>query len=105
MLTLYIFTVECRQISLLPTEDIEFSTIYSGLSTMDVWCAVSSDSSPNADITFTESVYLLYAVVRGTGIYYVTEFSLTYENSSGESVTYMNVDGDSVRYFIIKLAV
>ena len=105
MLTLYIFTIECRQISLLPTEDVEVSTIYSGLSTTDVWCASLSDSSQNADITFTEPLYLLYAVVRGTGIYYVTQFSLTYENSFGESVTYMNVDGDSVRYFIIKLAV
>ena len=71
---------------------------------MDVWCAYSSDSTPNANVIFTEPLLLLYAVVRGNDIYYVTEFSLTYENSSGENVTYVDVDGDSVRYFIIKLA-
>ena len=72
---------------------------------MDVWCASSSDSTPNTNVIFTEPFLLLYAVVRGNNIYYVTDFSLTYENSSGESVTYMDVDGDSVRYFIIELAV
>ena len=45
---------------------------------MDVWCADSSDSTPNANVIFTEPLLLLYAVVRGNDIYYVTDFSLTY---------------------------
>ena len=66
---------------------------------MDVWCAYVRlrDSSPNANMTFAEPLYFLYAIVRGDDDHYVTEFSLTYRNSSGDSVTYMNVDGYSVR--------
>ena len=83
---------------LLP-ESTEFSTRSSTYSTMDVWCAWISDSSPNANMTFAEPLYFLYAVTRGSVSRYVTKFSLTY-NSSGESVTYTNVDGYSVRYVI-----
>ena len=63
------------------------------------WCSSISDSSPNVTLTFTEPVYLLYAVVRGLEAYYVTNFSLIYESPSSESVTYMSVDGISVRQF------
>ena len=44
---------------------------------------------------FTQPVYLLYVIVRGFGITF--NFSLMYENLSGERVTYMTVDGASVR--------
>ena len=68
----------------------------------DIWCARSSDPSPNVTLNFTEPLYLLYAVVRGYGSsYYVTNFSFVYENLSGERITYMNVNGTSVRHFII----
>ena len=101
------FSVECRQIteitanaSLLPTQNIEYST-YSTLSNMAVWCTEfeSSDPSPYVKLNFTEPVYLIYAEFRGNGIhnYYVTNFSLIYQNSSNESVTYTDVDGNSVR--------
>ena len=63
-----------------------------------MWCSNISDSSPNINFTFTEPVYLPYAVVRGlTEDFFVSNFSLTYENPSGESMIYMNVDGISVR--------
>ena len=84
---------------LLP-ESTEFSTRHSILSTMDVWCTWLRDQSVNANMTFAEPLYLLYAVTRGNNNGYVTKFSLTYGNSSGESVTYMDVNGNSVRYFI-----
>ena len=67
----------------------------------DEWCANrrSSDPSPNVTLNFTEQVYLIYAVVRGSGFsFYVTNFSFVYENQSDERVTYMNVSGVSVRY-------
>ena len=84
---------------MLTPENTEFST-YSSTSTMDVWCAWLSDSSPNANMTFAEPLYLLYAVIRGNNNSYATRFSLTYKNSSGDSVNYTNVNGNSVRYFI-----
>ena len=84
---------------LLP-ENTEFSTYSSTYSTRDVWCAWLLDSSPNANMTFAEPLYFLYAVFRGNVSHYATEISLTYGNSSGNSVTYMNVDGYSVRYSI-----
>ena len=62
-----------------------------------VWCARSTDPSPNITLSFTEPLYLLYAVVRGDGSDYVSGFSFMYANSSGEHVTYMTVDGTSVR--------
>ena len=99
-----LFSVECSQItavsnngSLLPTENIVFSSI---LVTMDIsggWCVGSSDLSPNVNLTFTMPLYLLHAIVRGYGSNYVSDFSLIYENASSERVTYTNVDGDSVR--------
>ena len=92
-------SVECRRISLLPAQNVDLST-YSTSSTTDVWCAYSTDSSPNANITFAEPLYLLYALVRGNADRYVIAFSLTYGNSSGESVIYMNVDEYYVRNFI-----
>ena len=68
---------------------------------MAVWCAESSDSAPNVKLNFTEPVYLIYAVFRGENSfnYYVTNFSLIYQNSSNdhENVTYTDVDGNSVR--------
>ena len=82
-------------INLLPPQSTKLSTGWY-TSTMDVWCAYTTDSSPNANMTFAEPLYFLYAVTRGNGDRYVTAFSLTYGNSSGESVTYMNVDGYSV---------
>ena len=51
-------------------------------------------------MTFAEPLYLLYAVTRGNGDRYVIAFSLTYGNSSGESVIYMDVDEYYVRNFI-----
>ena len=103
----FMFSVECRQINLLPAADnitYSYSTYDSSYSTADVWCAHTTtlDSSPNVNMTFTEPLYLLYFVARGrdTYEYYVTNFSLIYENPSGESVTYTNVDGYSVRQFI-----
>ena len=61
------------------------------------WCAASSDSSPTVTLSFTEPLYLLYAIVRGDGSDYVSDFSIMYENSSGEHVMYMTVDGMLVR--------
>ena len=95
------FSVECSQItavsnnaSLLPAENIVFSSIL-GSAYMDIsdgWCARSSDPSPNVTLTFTMPLNLLYAVVRGDGSDYVSDFSLIYENASSERVTYTNVD-------------
>ena len=85
---------------MLPPESTVFSYYSHTYSTADVWCTWLSDSSPNANMTFSEPLYLLFAVVRGNNNSYVTKFSLTYENSSGENVIYMNVDGNSVRCFI-----
>ena len=62
------------------------------------WCAASSDSSPTVTLPFTEPLYLLYAIVRGDRPDYVSKFSVTYENSSGEHMTYTTVDGTMVRY-------
>ena len=93
------FSVECGQISLLPAQNVDHST-HSSSSTTDVWCAYTSDSLPNANMTFAEPLYLLYAITRGNGDRYVTAYSLTYGDSSGESVIYMNVDGYNVRNFI-----
>ena len=61
------------------------------------WCAPSSDPSPTVTLSFTEPLYLLYAIVRGDGSDYVSGFSVMYENSSGEHATYMTVDGMLVR--------
>jgi len=66
----------------------------------DGWCTSSIDQSPNVILTFTEPLYLLYYIARGDGRDYVTDFSLMYENLSGERVTYMNVNGVSVRHSI-----
>ena len=106
----FVFSVECSQIreissnaSLLPDENIEYSTYYSQLSNMDVWCAEHSDLSPNIKLIFTEPVYLLSAVFRGRNSilnYYVTNFSLIYQNPSNENMIYTGVDGNSVRNFI-----
>ena len=64
----------------------------------NAWCSNYSDTSPNANLTFTTPLHLLYAVVRGINDeFFVSNFSLTYENPSGESVVYKNVDGISVR--------
>ena len=93
------FSVECRQISLLPAQNVDYSTS-SASSTTDVWCAYTTDLLPNANMTFAEPLYLLFAVTRGNADRYVTAFSLTYGNSSGESVIYMNVDEYYVRNFI-----
>ena len=60
------------------------------------WCAFE-DSSPTVILPFTEPLYLLYAIVRGHGSDYVSEFSITYENASGENAAYMTVDGMMVR--------
>jgi len=65
----------------------------------DVWCAYQSDSLPLVNLNFTESVYLLFAVFRGGNSNYVTSFSMTYKNPSGENVTYMTINGGSVRHF------
>ena len=92
----FIFPVECSQISLLPNENVRFSS--HSPSDMDVWCPGELDLFPYAILTFAEPHYLLYAIVSENDFTY---FSLTYKNLSGESVTYMNVDGFSVRYFII----
>ena len=100
------FSVECSQIravsnnnTLLPVGNIIFSS-YLSSSYMDIssgWCASSTDPSPNATLSFTEPLYLLYAVVRGDGWDYVSGFSFMYANSSGERETYVTVDGTSVR--------
>ena len=100
------FSVECSQIravsnnnTLLPVENIIFSS-YLSPSYMDIssgWCALGRDLSPNANLTFTEPLYLLYAVVRGDVPDYVSGFSFIYANSSGERVTYMTVDRTLVR--------
>ena len=88
-------------------ENIDYSTaLRSDMNIADVWCAyvTSLDSSPNVNLTFTEPVYILYAVSRGKydmfDEYYVTNFSIIFKNPSGENVTYMNVDGGSVRCFL-----
>ena len=94
------FSVECRVINLLPPENTEFSSYASTYSTMDVWCAWLTAQSLNANMTFAEPLYFVYAAVSGNTYGYVTGFSLTYGNLSGESVTYMDVDGHSVRCFI-----
>ena len=110
------FSAECRQfrdvsnnVTLLPTNNTHFSsTFFSNPGNIsNIWCSSISDSSPNVILTFTEPLYLLYAVVRGSNMYYIPEFSIIYENSSGESVTYTNVDGVSVRYMhtIIKMCI
>ena len=94
------FSVECGAINILPPQSTVFSRYASTYSTTDVWCTRLYDSSPNANMTFSEPLYLLFAIVRGNRYGYVTKYSLKYENSSGENVTYMNVDGNSVRCFI-----
>ena len=90
------FSVECNQINLIP---VDFSSV-SFSSNMDVWC---TDSLPAqiAAVTFTEPVYLLYAIIRGNGVNDVTTFSLSYENSSNASVPYVNVDGINVRQLTV----
>ena len=96
------FSVECSQIravsknnTLLPPEDIVFSSYLR--SYMDIssgWCAATSiDSLRTVTLTFTEPLYLFYVIARGHGSDYVSEFSITYENSSGEHMTYVTVDG------------
>ena len=99
-----LYSVECSQvravsnnITLLPPDDIVFSSY---LAFMDIslgWCASSSDSSRTVTLPFTEPLYLLYATVRGHGYDYVSEFSFMYENSSGDHVTYMTADRMMVR--------
>ena len=101
------FSAECGQIrelssntTLLPERNIDLSSSYSSSyeDISSVWCSSNSDSSPNAHLTFTEPLYLLYFVARGDHTYnnYVTNFSLNYRMPSGESETYTNVDGNSV---------
>ena len=105
------FSVECRQIqditsniTLIPPGNVNYSTALSGYRNIsNVWCAHVPDTSPYVNLTFTEPVYLLSAVLRGRlNIYnnYVTNFSVIYGSPSGENVTYMNVNGSSVRCFI-----
>ena len=100
-------SVECGQIrelssntTILPESNIDLSSSYSPSyeDISSVWCSSDSDSSPNAHLTFTEPLYLLYFVTRGDRTYnnYVTNFLLNYRGPSGESETYTNVDGTSV---------
>ena len=101
------FSVECHQIrdvssnaSLLPVDNIDYSTsLVDYMNISDVWCAYLRDSLVHVNLSFTESVYLLVAVFRGGNSNYVTNFSVTYKNPSGENVTYMNINGVSVRHF------
>ena len=91
----------------MPPENIDYSSFYPSASYMDisdVWCDDyrNSDPSPYVTWNFTEQVYLVYAVVRGDGVfsYYVTNFSFVYENQSDGRVTYTNVSRVSVRYYM-----
>ena len=75
-----------------------FSPLYMDISSG--WCAGTQDLSPNVNLTFTEPVYLLYAIVRGHGFDYITGFSFMYRNSSGEIITYMTIDRILVSYHV-----
>ena len=92
----FMLSVECSQINLIP---VNFSTV-SFSSNMDVWCTESS-LPQNVTVTFTEQVYLLYAVISRNGNFDVTRFSLSYENSSNASVPYVNVDEINVRQLTV----
>ena len=83
---------------MLPVDNIIFSSSLSiRMDLSSGWCAYSTDPSPNATLSFTEPLYLVYAVVRGDGSDYVSGFSFIYANLSGERETYMTVDRTSVR--------
>ena len=90
------FSVECNQINVM---DIDFSSV-SASSNMDVWCTDTLLAQIVTN-TFSEPVYLLYAVIRGNGVDDVTRFSLSYENLSGARVLYVNVDGINVRQLTV----
>ena len=59
------------------------------------WCFDVFMSSPRVHLNFVEPVYLVYAV--GSFYNHSTGFSITYKNSSSESVTYTNLNGIYVR--------
>ena len=101
------FGIECPEINnlsdnrtLLPDENVYESTTYSALAgTQDdvheAWCAQGTDNTPNIILTFTQPLYITYAITRGVSIYWLREY-LYYYIASSVTLLYTDVDGKSV---------
>jgi len=89
------------RLSLLPDANVYESSTYSLVvgtenDVREVWCAQGTDSTPSVALTFTQSLYITYAITRGVSIYWLKEYSYITVDSSGRSV-YSDVDGTSVQ--------
>ena len=99
--------IECPEINnlsdnrtLLPDDNVYESSTYSAIDgteddVREAWCALAADSTPEVILTFTQPLYITYAITRGVSIYWLTEYSYFYVGSSGRSL-YTDVDGISV---------
>jgi len=86
--------------TLLPDANVDVSSTYSAIvgtrdDVREAWCAQGTDSTPDVILTFTQSLYILYAITRGVSIYYLREYSYYTVGTSGRSL-YTDVDGRSV---------
>ena len=77
---------------MLPAENVVYSPPGTYMNISTGLCSHPHMQS-RVHLTFAKPVYLVYTV----GLFDSYSFSVTYNNSFGESVTYMNMDGIYVR--------